>query len=259
MSLVYKMANRSSLDFDFSIENDFSEKELPIVSEKLHAALESEFLENDLAVFDYDFHNKPENIKPCNTGFWGGYVASFKLASIKNKQRYGERLEVLRKKALRIDRGGKQKIDIEISKFEYCERREEELDDRIIYVYPPELLALEKIRAICQQTGEFMLIVPKPGIKGRAKDFFDIYCLCQTFNLNLLSTESINKLKEVFMAKNVPLGTLFKIEEYKNIHEITFASVINTVSTNTTLKDFSFYFDFVINVTRTLAKRLGIE
>lgn len=257
MNIVYKMYNRASLDFDFSIEKDFTEEELQVVSSKIQDALVAEFKGDGLVVFDYRFEYRPHKRPPQETGFWGGYAASFKLTSLEDHQKYKSKLESLRKRALRIDKGGKTKIEIEISKYEYCEREEAELDDYIIYVYPPVLLALEKLRAICQQTEDYAAVVNKPGLKGRARDFFDIFHLCSTFDIDLSSDENRGKLRKVFEAKKVPLTTLAQIEKYKTNHEAEFPSVVDTVSGKTKVHDFDFYYDFVIEVATTLTERFG--
>lgn len=259
INIVYKMYNRASLDFDFSIEEDFTKEELQMVGTRIHNALEAEFKNNELVVFDYRFEPKPQNRQPQDTGFWGGYVAYFKLASFEDYQKYKNNPERMRKRALRIDKGGKQRVEIEISKYEYCEREEKELDDYIVYVYPPALLALEKLRSICQQTEEYMDIVKKPGLKGRARDFFDIYYLCTVFDINLTSDNNRDKLKKVFEAKQVPLTTLVKIEKYKANHAVTFPAVMDTVSMKSKIHPFDFYYDFVVNIANNLAERFGIE
>ena len=259
MNIVYKMNNRASLDFDFSIEEDFNEEELRMVSTKIRDVLGEEFRGDNLVVFDYVFECRPPKFPPQKTDFWGGYAASFKLASFDDYQKYKSKLESLRRRALRIDNGGKQRIEIEISKYEYCEREEKELNDYIIYVYPPVLLALEKLRAICQQTDEYAQAVDKPGLKGRARDFFDIYHLCVAYDIDITADENRRKLKKVFEAKKVPLSTLAQIEKYKTNHEVGFPSVVDTVKGNTKIHDFDFYYDFVINIANTLHERFGDE
>ena len=47
-----------------------------------------------------------------------------------------------------------------------------ELDDYTIYVYSPTMIAIEKLRAICQQMPEYAL-QRRPS--ARARDFYDIY------------------------------------------------------------------------------------
>lgn len=260
MNIVYKMYDRASLDFDFSIEDDFSDVEIMEVNSRIRKALESTFKEYSLVVLDYIFKCRPICKRDGDTlAFWGGYVASFKLVTHDDHQKHKGRIENLRKRALRIDKGGKQNIVIEISKYEYCEKLEHELDDYIVYVYPPELLALEKIRAVCQQTEEFGEIVGKPGIKGRARDFFDIYHLCVTFDIDLASDSNREILVKVFEAKKVPLTTLSRLDKYKAYHEANFPSVVDTVSGKTKMQPFDFYFDFVVEIAQKLSERFGVE
>ncbi len=258
MNLVYGMYNRASLDFDFSIEQDFAADEIEGIGARIRNALAAVFREKELVVFDYEFEPRPAGRNPGETGFWGGYVASFKLAMLEDYKKHQGNIAALRKKAVRIDKGGRQNIIIEISKYEYCEKEEKELDDYIIYVYPPVLLAIEKLRAICQQTDDFSRIVNKPGLKGRARDFFDIYYLCKTFDIDLASDDNLARLRNVFAAKRVPLETLGQIGNYRDIHEATFPAVVDTVSGRMQTHPFDFYYKFIIAVATLLKERLGV-
>ena len=76
LSLGLGMSGRTSLDLDFSIENDFDD--VAEAERRLLAALERRFATFGLVVFDFSFGSRP--FKPREgLARWGGYVAEFKL------------------------------------------------------------------------------------------------------------------------------------------------------------------------------------
>ena len=72
--------------------------------------------------------------------------------------------ETLRRHATVTGPKNKRTITIDISKFEFCDSKKEyDLEGYTIYVYTPEMIVFEKIRAICQQMveyGEVVAIIP---------------------------------------------------------------------------------------------------
>jgi predicted nucleotidyltransferase component of viral defense system len=72
LSLIYNVGNRTSLDLDFSIEDDF--ENLEKVSDCMLKALSSIFSEAGILVFDFKFEQKP---RFTNDSWWGGYCAEF--------------------------------------------------------------------------------------------------------------------------------------------------------------------------------------
>lgn len=176
LDIVYKIADRASMDLDFSISNKFKEDELIVIEEKIKNSLEKTFREENYVVFNVDFVERPKRIKPGMEDFWGGYRVEFKVIE---RDKYNENpsdLDYLRKHAAIVGKKQRKRFIIDISKFEYCELKEEvDLDGYTIYVYTPAMLAFEKLRAICQQMPEYSTIVKNPGQSARARDFFDIY------------------------------------------------------------------------------------
>jgi hypothetical protein len=77
LSLVYGLTNRTSLDLDFSMDEDFPDVEE--ARERLFRALRDRFDAHRLVVFDEQLEPKPklegEDLKP----WWGGYELRFKL------------------------------------------------------------------------------------------------------------------------------------------------------------------------------------
>lgn len=131
---------------------------------------------------------------------------------------------------------------IEISKGEFCgDKRRVTLDDYSIYVYSPTMIAIEKLRAICQQMPEYTLRKHKTS---RARDFYDVRALVETIGVNLAAPASLALFKRIFGAKQVPLDLLPRIREYRAFHEAGWAYVESSVDEE--VDPFDSYFDFVV-------------
>jgi predicted nucleotidyltransferase component of viral defense system len=115
-----------------------------------------------------------------------------------------------------------------------------------IYVYTPEMIVFEKIRAICQQMEEYGIVVQNHGRSARARDFFDIYTILQHFEVDFTAQVNIHLIKCIFEAKRVPLQLISLIQNYREFHRPDFDSVKDTVKTDVELKDFDFYFDYIV-------------
>ena len=140
---------------------------------------------------------------------------------------------------------------IDISKFEYCAHKiAKEIDGYNVFVYSTEMLVLEKIRAICQQIPEYREIVKSHPPGQRARDFFDIYTITQVFPIDLSNERTINILEAIFQAKKVPVSYMRKITEYREFHRTGFVSLKDTVKSEVEIKEFDFYFDYVIDLIR---------
>ena len=106
---------------------------------------------------------------------------------------------------------------------------------------------ISMIRAVCQQTREYKKVIKSQTLTGRAKDFFDIYILCEKFNIDPNNHQNKSLLKKIFEIKKVPLSLIKKIRDYKEFHRQDFNSVEDTVKPHVLLKEFDFYFDYVID------------
>jgi hypothetical protein len=119
------------------------------------------------------------------------------------------------------------------------------------------MIVLEKLRAICQQTEEYTEIIETHKPRGRAQDFFDIYVILESFSeLNLTSQKSISNLKEIFKIKKVPLSILKQLENYREFHRGSFTAVTDTVFKSDQLKNYDFYFDYVLEKVELITKNL---
>ncbi len=248
LDLVYHVALRASVDLDFSIEEEFAPDESQEVASKIQKLLEESFRERDLTVFDVKFTERPRHISDDLRGFWGGYRIEFKLIETDKYRQLADRPRDVRVNAMDLGPGHRKAFRIDISKFEYCRpKRPREVDGATVYVYTPEMMVFEKLRAICQQMPQYARSVRSTGQTARARDFFDIYTIVTNFKMDLTAPENVELLKRIFLAKRVPLSLIGLIPEFRDYHRPDFVSVENTVKPGISLKSFDFYFDYVVD------------
>ena len=178
LDLVYQVAFRSSADIDLSMEGEFETSKLDVITDKLERALINTFRQEGYQVFDVRFAERPATVRKHCRSFWGGYRVEFKVIETNRYEVLRPDMASLRRHASVVGPRQKRKLGIDISKFEYCSGKDrQEFGDFTIYVYTPEMLMFEKLRAICQQTPEYRRIVPGVTQTARARDFFDIYTI----------------------------------------------------------------------------------
>lgn len=245
LNLIHQLGSRASLDLDFSMQHDFPGNQEEFC-QRISKALNKTFVQNGYAVFDVKMEAKPDPITQEMADFWGGYAVEFKLIPLdlyeKNK---GDVVE-LRRQAVSIGQGKKFLIDV--SRFEYTVGKQEaDVDGYRIYVYSPQMIVCEKLRAICQQMPEYGPVIRRmrPG-SARARDFVDIHVLMTKLCIDLELEDNLNTLSGMFQAKRVPLSLLGKIAEFREFHRADFPSVRATVDAETQLEEFDHYFDFVL-------------
>lgn len=241
LSLVYGITSRTSVDLDFSIKQDFPD--FSATQERIFRVLKDRFDSAGYIVLDEKMTQKPridgEDLMP----WWGGYELNFKLIE---KHRYEELIhtkpEKLRIEAAVTGPGNKRVFKVDFSKFEHIEGREEhELDHYSIYVYTPEMIVLEKLRAICQQMPEYT----EPHLASpRARDFFDIHETIKNRAIDLKSPDNVELLRLIFEAKQVPLSLLLLVRNTREFHRPDWLSVETSVG-GSSLESFDFYFDYV--------------
>jgi predicted nucleotidyltransferase component of viral defense system len=247
LDMIYRLNKRGSKDLDFSLQEDFSE-DFEDIKERVHKTLYNTFLEEGFVVIDYKFLDKPANISSDLEGFWGGYDIEFKIVSQDSYDNNNRILDdKLRRKAILFADNGSPKIEIDISKYEYVgERKKHNIDGLVVYVYAPVLILFEKVRAICQQTNEYGIIVKRDRASGRARDFYDIYSIMEhDASIDIYSEENQEIISKVFDAKRVPLEFIKLIPKYKEIHEENFQSLQATTSSVDKLESFEFYYSYV--------------
>jgi hypothetical protein len=253
LDIVYNVAQRSSLDLDFSIESKFKAEALPGIQAKVQAALETTFALAGYKVFDLKLLERPPMVTPDMADFWGGYRIEFKIIELGKIAQRTLNPDQARREAAIVGPDQKRTFMIDISKFEYCKpKRQVQVDNYTIYVYTPEMLVVEKIRAICQQMPEYVALVKDHGARARARDFFDIYTLAEAFKVNLAGEAMASLVRSVFSAKRVPLRLVGEIGRYRDYHRQDFVEVQQTVKPGTDLKPFDFYFEYVVAMCRSL-------
>lgn len=136
---------------------------------------------------------------------------------------------------------------LEFSKFEYIRNKEEvKVDGYSIYIYTPEMIIFEKLRAVCQQLPDYSAIVPSHSSRARARDFYDIHLIIEMHGINPDTIENKELLTCIFEAKKVPLSFIGDIRDHRYIHSDDWENVKDTVSANQDLKEFDFYFNYVL-------------
>lgn len=247
LDLVHRLSARASVDVDFSMQDDLPEDFLAFRN-RIEAALQTTFRPEGYEVFDVQMAANPEVVSPDLAKFWGGYLVEFKLIRKDLFDVHADDIDSLRRNALQIGRGKKFLIDI--SRFEYIAPKESQyLDGYRIFVYSPEMIVCEKLRAICQQTPEYGEIVKRKRPGGaRARDFLDIFTLVQARGIDLSNRTTQDLLKEIFEAKKVPLSLLGRIKDSREFHRSDFPAVVATVKTGVEVQEFDYYFDFVLGL-----------
>ena len=237
---------RSSFDIDFSIEDDFDE-ELERISARIKKTVENTFKEHGLTVFDYKFSIRPRKISEKVRDFWGGYIAEFKLVTTEHFDKVKGDLEVLRREAISVSPGGSPKIEIDISKYEYVGKKmETNVDGYTIFIYTPEMIAFEKLRAICQQLPAYSEIVPAHSPRPRGRDFYDIPLIMNSHEIDPGTAENKKLLKDIFSAKKVPLEFIQNIPEDLARHRQDWQNVLDTLSPQEQKTEFETNAEFII-------------
>lgn len=253
LDLLYHIGARSSRDVDFSVEEDFPDADE--VERRIVAALNDRFDAVGYVVFDVNFErvSAEEGIKSLGYRVQFKIIKKTQLADILREGPEDQRLDTMRRISEVVGPGQKRIFTIDISVGEFCSPNlEVELDQYTVRAYSPAMIAIEKVRAICQQMSEYGRRA-RPG--PRARDFYDIHSIVNEYNVNLLSEENLELFRNIFSAKDVSLKLLHRIEETREFHRPDWVSV--EISTSRELKEFDYYFDFVVFLTRQL-KALGI-
>ena len=255
IAMIYKLQSRSSIDLDFSMAQDFNSEEKINIHNRIKILLERSFEEVNYSVVNFNFEEKP---KIGVNEFWGGYEVSFQLIDKKRLSdlpTHSKEILGRNSKAIYDDH---KKFTIDISKYEYCNtKKSQKFEGYNIYVYTPEMIVFEKLRSICQQTEEYQNIV-KCSITPRARDFFDIYNVIEKYKIDISTHENLDLLKAIFDVKKVPLKLIFEIKKSYSFHNDSFDVLKDTVieSTNSKLKDFHFYFSYLIEKIENLRDKI---
>jgi predicted nucleotidyltransferase component of viral defense system len=242
LDIVYQLGSRSSLDIDLSIDDDFPD--LDDAKLRIFNSLRNAFESYGYVVFDLEFNKRPSFLRPGQPPDWGGYEVVFKLTSTELFENFQNDVERLRRTAQTVAPEQQRRFKIEISKFEFCGNKiPAELAERPIYVYSLPMIAIEKLRAICQQMGEYPNRAhPRP----RARDFFDIHTVAISGLTRIATEENLELLHRIFATKDVSLSLLDRVADYREFHRPDWDAVIQATSEH--LEAFDYYFDYVLGL-----------
>lgn len=249
LALVHSIGARSSQDVDYSLV-DPARFEFTSVEKRLGAALSTEFKRLDLTVIDFNLTRKPDRTKSDDACL--GYQATFKLANDEILQ--APKRTPPSARALHVGPGSDVTIEIQISRGEYCDALEErDVDGLRVLVYQPSLIAVEKLRALCQQMDEYEFrAYPTP----RPRDLYDIAEVLSSRGLRFSASPTVELIQPVFAAKQVPLALLWKLAQYREFHRSGWAVVRDTVAGE--LREYDEYFQLLLDEVELL-KPLGME
>lgn len=257
LQLGYEITSRGSIDLDFSLEGDFNKTEIGKMQVHVEHLLNKYFKPEGLYAFDVKFESKPRAIRDEVADFWGGYMLSFKIIELEKASNPIADIDKIRREALVIGENQAKIFTVDISKYEFIAGAgKKDIGGAIVRIYTPDMLALEKVRALCQQVKEYKSVVGTLTLKSRARDFYDIYNLTEQFDINPHSDENVSLAKSIFEAKHVPLDFVGKLQDYREHHRSSWESVIQTISVKEELKEFDFYFDYVLEKYGGLFKAL---
>jgi hypothetical protein len=246
LNLVLGISDRTSIDLDFSIENDFDD--FGNVQQRILTALQNRFGFAGFVVFDFKFEKKPLVPRQGVSPRWGGYIVQFKLMETEKHGRFAGHIDAIRRDSLVVGPDNQRIFSIDLSKCEYVKgKKEMEIDDYTIYVYSPAMIAVEKLRAICQQMPQYTL---NRTPTARARDFYDIHLVVTKTKTNLASSENLDLSRHIFAAKEVSLSLLGRIADYREFHRPDWDSV--RASARGDLQKFDDYFGFVVAIAASM-------
>ena len=240
--------SRPSYDLDFSIEaGDFTE-DLEVISARIEKTLWQTYQEHSYELIDYKFVIKPKVPREKTADFWGGYLVQFKVVPQAAYQQNNGNPGQQRRLAVSVKPNMSSVFEIEFSKYEYVGQKAQiSVDNYTVYIYTPEMIVFEKVRALCQQLPQYAEVIPSHSPRARARDFYDIYFIMQNKEINVLDPANVELLKHIFASKKVPVEFIGEIKNNKSIHRDNWESVKDTVAPAEDLQDFDFYFNYVVD------------
>jgi len=242
LDLAYELSGRSSVDVDLSMAEDFTDTDE--VQERLWHVLAKGFEANGYHAFDFKFREVPPTISDGMKDFWGGYKIDFKIIDDLKRDYFNGDLEQIRRNAITIGRNQSTKFKIDISRHEYCDKKEAfEVDGQEIFGYSPQVFVAEKLRAICQQMGKYAQVM-RSNPSPRARDFIDIQLISNHYAIPWASEDFLTTVRLVFDKKRVPTSLISEIPQTRDFHAAGFPSVQATVLPDFHLEEFDFYFDY---------------
>lgn len=251
LQLAYDITSRGSIDIDFSMEKEFSEEDFGRLTRVFKDYLNKEFNKAGLVVFDVKFIEKP---KQGSIPEWKGYLLEFKLIEKKEYDKFNGEIESIRRHSIKV-KDQSTRYTVDISSYEYTQGAKlKDIDGLILRVYTPEMILVEKIRALCQTMKEYKEIVTSANPKKRARDLYDIWKINESFS-NLKIDKEL--FQNIFAAKQVPMAFLNKLEDLREHNRSDWDVVKQTINTSEDLKHYDFYFDYLLDLVAPFITPLG--
>ena len=82
----------------------------------------------------------------------------------------------------------------------------------------------------------------------RARDFYDIYRICEHEGVRLNTKAGMELLGQMFAAKRVPLELLLRIADHREFHKQNWPEVIISARERLTDDDYDRCFDYVLGL-----------
>ncbi|WP_108821228.1 nucleotidyl transferase AbiEii/AbiGii toxin family protein [Dysgonomonas sp. Marseille-P4361] len=242
LQLAYDLTNRGSVDIDFSMENEFSANDFNRLTNVFCSLLNEEFKKSGLTAYDVKFIEKP---KTGDIPEWKGYLLEFKLIETEQFNIFGDDINAIRRNSIKVNNQS-TKYTVDISAYEFIAgARPQEIEGLILKVYTPEMILIEKVRALCQSMPEYAKIVSSARQKQRARDFYDIWLIVNSFPKLQLT---IDLFRHIFEAKKVPLEFLKNMESLREPNRAGWDTVQQTISAGATLESYDYYFDHLLEI-----------
>lgn len=254
INIAYGINDRSSMDLDFSMRQDFGE-DYDLIKQKICNAIEQTFSDEGFKAFDIKLYPTPKVVREEYKDFWGGYTLEFKVIDEEHFNQLGGNVDDnVRRNAIVIGSNQEKKVTIDISKYEYVDTKQEvDIDGYTVYVYTPLMVIYEKLRALCQQVEYYSTHIVPTNRKRRARDFFDIYSILEKLpKIDIYNLDNLKIMIEIFKVKKVPLFLLEKLREDREFHRESFHGVKDHVSAGYQLQSFDFYFEKVIAIAENI-------
>lgn len=236
MRIFDDLTSRLSIDADFSVDKKIENDKIFFGSIK--SSVGAKFRKMKYDIIDFKWKKRPRTRRPKLPDWWSGWECEFKLVSFDHR---GKSNLTKTRNALIPEGANSSKIKIEISEFEYCKNsRTKTIQGVKVLGYTPELLVLEKLRAICQQHPDYEYTLTK----NRARDFYDIHELT-VHSDDGFANRCSKHIKNVFDAKGVPLKIMSSLwdEAFVDEQRRGFDEVRDTVSGD--VYDFDKYLEYL--------------
>jgi len=249
LSLLHSIGMRTSIDLDYSMSGEPTDPDN--FGERILAALDRRLSGQGLVVFDAKFEARPRSRRP-GIDRWGGYSATFKLIRTEDSERLQGDVSRMRRESIPVlpSPQGERTFRIEISSHEYCEERTQIAveGETMCWVYTLDLMAAEKLRALCQQMDEYgRRVHPAP----RARDFYDLHAILTEGGVELSAGGMHDLVRVVFDKKDVPVRLVGLLDSYREFHRSDWPSVQSSIPAGRH-SDYDFYVDFAVSEIRKL-------